>query len=346
MLMRKFGLWVLLWVGMLSFWAQGEELRVLMIGNSYTFYNRLPDALMALSRRTDCPLQVDSYTAGAMSLRGFLDSPEHAKARQMLASGDYDWVVLQDQSQTPADKPEETLHAVRRWAELAKAQDTRVLLFLTWAHASGSAGRMVPMENMQERTSATYCRAAVENGARVAPVGEAWSRWYRQFPGKALHARDCSHPNAEGTYLAACVLHGALSGSQLRSVPATLKLGQRVVLQVPGSSAAALQKTANASLKAFKSPRAWLEKQEKKDARRVSPQAAKEALKKGMKADELVDLLGKPYFVSDNAGQRVLQFLLSGGAELCAYCSQRGTVRSVSIAVPGQRVDIIDVASL
>lgn len=84
MLMRKFGLWVLLWVGLLSFRAQGEELRVLMIGNSYTFYNRLPDALMALSRRTDCPLQVDSYTAGAMSLRGFLDSPEHAKARQML----------------------------------------------------------------------------------------------------------------------------------------------------------------------------------------------------------------------------------------------------------------------
>ena len=146
MQMRQFGLWVLLWVGMLSFWAQGEELRVLMIGNSYTFYNRLPDALMALSRRTDCPLQVDSYTAGAMSLRGFLDSPEHARARQMLASGDYDWVVLQDQSQTPADKPEETLNAVRRWAEMAKAQDTRVLLFLTWAHASGSAGRMVLME--------------------------------------------------------------------------------------------------------------------------------------------------------------------------------------------------------
>lgn len=346
MQMRQFGLWVLLWVGILASGAQGEELRVLMIGNSYTFYNRLPDALMALSRRTDCPLHVDSYTAGAMSLRGFLDSPTHAKAQQMLVSGDYDWVVLQDQSQTPADKPEETLNAVRRWAEMAKAQDTRVLLFLTWAHASGSAGRMVLLENMQERTSSTYCEAAVETGARVAPVGEAWARWYLQFPGKELHAQDCSHPNAEGTYLAACVLHGALSGSQLRSVPATLKLGQRVVLQVPGSSAVALQKTANASLKAFKSPRAWLEKQAKKDARRVSAGEAKEALKKGMKVDELEDLLGKPYFVSDNAGQRVLQFLLRGGAELCAYCSLRGTVRQVSIAVPGQMVDIIDLGEL
>ena len=64
-----------------------EVKRVLIIGNSYTFYNKLPDALETLSRKTSYPLEVDSYTAGAMSLHGFLTMPQHAKARQLVESG-------------------------------------------------------------------------------------------------------------------------------------------------------------------------------------------------------------------------------------------------------------------
>ena len=235
-----------------------EAQRVLMIGNSYTFYHDLPQVLEALSRRTKCPLEVDSYTVGAMSLRGFLDAPEHARARRMLETGDYDWVVLQDQSQTPAYKPAETLDSVRRWSQLARAHKTRVMLFLTWAHAVQEGLRMKPLTDMQEKTSTTYCRAAVENKVRVAPVGEAWARWYRRFPTRALHAQDCSHPNALGTYLAACVLHGAISGKALKGIPGSLKTGSGV-LRVPGHAAADLQKTANATLKGF-TPQKWLDK--------------------------------------------------------------------------------------
>lgn len=40
-----------------------ETKRVLIIGNSYTFYNQLPDSLEALSRNTAHPLEVDSSHA-------------------------------------------------------------------------------------------------------------------------------------------------------------------------------------------------------------------------------------------------------------------------------------------
>ena len=317
--------------------AVAEEVeRVLMIGNSYTFYNHLPEALMALSQKTECPMEVDSYTVGAMSLRGFLDSPEHAKARQMLERGDYDWVVLQDQSQTPAYKPEETLNSVRRWAQLAKAHKTRVMLFLTWAHASNEGGRIRPQSDMQEKTSATYCRAA---------VGEAWARWYRKPQNKPLHVRDCSHPNEAGTFLAACVLHGAMSGKALRGIPATLKLGRKVVLRVPGGQAAELQKTANATLKGF-TPEKLQEKQAKRDAALPSAEEVKAVLKKGTTLAELQELLGKPFYSTRQNGQRTSQFKLRGGAELCAYCSAQGTVRQVSITSPGSMVDIIDLEKL
>lgn len=334
---------VLLMGCLLPGWAAENEVqRVLMIGNSYTYCNRLPEVLMALSQRTDCPLVVDSYTVGAMSLRGFLDSPEHDKARRMLAEGNYDWVVLQDQSQTPAYMPEETLHAVRGWVQLARQQDTQALLFLTWAHAARTAGGMQPMVDMQEKLSNTYCRAALECGVRVAPVGEAWARWYRRRPDKPLHVGDGSHPNAKGTYLAACVLHGAISGAAPRQLCGTLRLGGQVVLRMPPDSASALQKTAQATLKHFGSPQKWLERQVEEDGKRPSVDDVKKILVRGVRVEALEALAGKAFCMTRQQNQVLYQFRLRGGAELGAYCTPQGKVQQVSIAVPGRMVDIID----
>lgn len=327
-------------------WIEGAEARrVLMIGNSYTFYNDLPDVLAALSRKTTCPLEVDSYTAGAMSLRGFLDMPEHARVRRLLESGEYDWVVLQDQSQTPAYRPAETLESVRRWTSLARRSGTRVMLFLTWAHAAENSGRLSLLTDMQELTSATYCRAAVENKVAVAPVGEAWGLWYRRNPGKALHIDDRSHPNVQGTYLAACVIHGAMSGKRLKGLPASFRLRSGRLFRIPGGVAAELQKTANASLKGF-SPQSLLQKLQERDALRPGADEVKAVLHKGMKLAELEKLVGRP-LQSLRAGDRLnCTFSLRGGTELCAYCNRSGTVEQISISAPGRMADIIDLTQM
>lgn len=322
-----------------------EARRVLMIGNSYTFYNDLPEVLAALSQKTQYPLEVDSYTAGAMSLRGFLDIPAHARARQLLESGRYDWVVLQDQSQTPAYRPGETLDSVRRWSALARKSGTRVMLFMTWAHASESGGKMRPLADMQALTSTAYCRAAVENKVAVAPVGEAWARWYRKNPGKPLHVSDRSHPNPQGTYLAACVIHGALSGKRLKGLPASFRLRGGRLFRVPGSVAAEMQKTANATLKGF-TPQGLLDKQQEADAGRPGPEEVKAALRKGMKLAALEKLLGKPVQSTLAGGRRNCTYPLRGGMELCAYCTPGGVVEQISIACPGAMAEIIDLRNL
>lgn len=322
-----------------------EVKRVLIIGNSYTFYNKLPDALETLSRKTAYPLEVDSYTAGAMSLHGFLTMPQHAKARQLLESGKYDWVILQDQSQTPAYKPDETLSAVQRWADIAKQHDTRVMLFLTWAHASRQGNRYQPMQDMQERTSTTYCRAALASRARVAPVGEAWAAWYRRNPDMPLHGKDCSHPNAMGTYLAACVLHAAITGKAIKSAPGTLRNGGKTLINIPAASARELQKTANATLKGF-TPENLLKKLEKKDGARPSADDIKQQLSRNMPIRELIGIAGKPVLVTSQGNRKTYQFQLQGGAELCAYCSGSGNVQQISIVIPGQMADNIDLSNL
>ncbi len=322
-----------------------EAKRVLIIGNSYTFYNKLPDALEALSKKTAYPLEVDSYTAGAMSLHGFLTMPQHAKARQLVESGRYDWVVLQDQSQTPAYKPEESLSAVQQWADIATQHDTRVMLFLTWAHASRQGNRYQPMQDMQERTSTTYCEAALACHARVAPVGEAWAEWYRRNPDTPLHGKDCTHPNAMGSYLAACVLHASISGKAIKGVPGTLRNGGKTIISIPAASARELQKTANATLKGF-SPENFLKILEKRNASRPSADDIKQQISRDMHIREIIGIVGKPVLVTSQGNRKTYQFQLRGGAELCAYCSGTGTVQQISIAIPGQMADIIDLSQL
>ena len=338
-------LFIILVLSLLPCTLAAETQRVLLIGNSYTFYNHLPKVLEALSRQTTCPLEVESYTAGAMSLHGFLTMPQHAKARQLAESGRYDWLILQDQSQAPAHTPDEVMLSIQKWADIARKHKTKVLLFLTWAHATRQGARMQPLADMQERTSTTYCRAALNTRARVAPVGEAWAAWYRKNPASPLHADDCSHPNPMGTYLAACVLHAALSGKVLKGIPGTLRAGGRTIINIPATTARELQKTANTTLKNF-TPATFLEKQEQKSAARPSAADIKQHLHKGMNIRKLMEFAGKPIMVTNHAGRKTNQFQLRDNAELCAYCTPSGQIQQISIATPGQMADIIDLNEL
>lgn len=315
--------------------------RVLLIGNSYTYCNDLPNVLMALSRETDCPLVTESFTIGAMSLHGFLQPPLRDKILSMLQEGHFDWIVLQDQSQTPAYKPDETMRAVQEWTALANNHGTKILLFLTWAHATRDNGELKLRDDMQRLTGTTYCRAALCNKVRVAPVGEAWARWYRDYPGKALHVNDCSHPNPAGTYLAACVIHGTISGKPLKNIPGRLLLDRRPLINIPSASAKQLQKTANATLKEF-SPQRYLDSMKETDRKRLSAAELKPQLKKGMTISQLTALVGKPHLRSFYGEQRTYQFRLRGEAELCAYCSPDDVIEHISIASPGGMAEIID----
>ena len=342
--MKKILLLVQMMFTVLSCAIAAEEQRVLIIGNSYTFYNDLPNVLQALSSKTKCPLKVESYTAGAMSLRGFLDDPQHAKAKQLVESGNYDWLILQDQSQTPAYKPDETMDSVKRWAAIAKKHNTKVLLFLTWAHASQEGGKMTPLVAMQEQTSTTYCKAAVENKVKVAPVGEAWAKWYQKNPNKELHLDDLSHPNASGTYLAACVIHASISGKPVK-VSGNLKLGKQAIMRVPKNTAKELQAVANATVKGF-TPAKYLEARETADAAKPSAADVKAKLHKGMSIEELTEITGNPILKSVNDGRTTYQFLIRNGGEMAAYCNSKDIVENISIVVPGKPAEIIDVSKL
>lgn len=319
-----------------------EEKRLLIIGNSYTFCNDLPALLQAMANADRQLMQVDSYTAGAMSLRGFLNSPQHRKGLGMLEKGNYDYILLQDQSQTPAYKPEETLDSVQRWSDLARKHGAKPVLFMTWAHAEQTSGKVRLQISMHEDTALTYCNAAIQSKARVAPVGEAWRRWYAKHPNSPLHTDDMSHPTPEGTYLAACVIYSTITGRSATAIPVRLKNSP---VRIPAAKARELQKIAAATLKNF-TPAKLISSIEERDSKRPSAEEARNLLTRNMTLSQLTEQLGPPIMKQKNGTQLTCQFRLKNRAELAAYCTPAGKVLQVSIAAPNSGVQIIDLSKL
>ncbi len=313
---------------LLPAFGKGEAKKVLFIGNSYTYVNDLPRAFEVLANVGGCKVKVDSYTKGAASLQEFLDSPQHARCRELVTQGGYDFIVFQDQSQTPYITPERTLEAGKVWCAMAKKAGATPVLFITWAHAQKDRkGDWQSVPGMQEGTTTTYCRLAEASGAKAAPVGEAWRRWYKKYPGTALHSDDGSHPNALGTYVAACVLYGTICRQKPTELP------QRLAgLRIPAGKVKDAQKIAEATLKSF-TPEKYLAARAEADAQLPALDELMPLLRKGATMKPLTDKLGEaPTREGDT-----LCYPLRGGGQLHLTPGKGGRVKqAIHVDVSGR----------
>lgn len=176
-------------------------MRVLFIGNSYTYFNDLPGLLARLASAGGTEMTVETVAEGGMTLLGHLRSGEAVPA---IRSGTWDVVVLQEQSTRPLDAPGLMYLAVQSLGREVALAGARTALFLTWARRD--------RPDDQRALDDAYCRCAGAIDASVVPVGPCWQRALREDPSAALHAEDQSHPAPMGTYLAACAFYAALTG--------------------------------------------------------------------------------------------------------------------------------------
>jgi hypothetical protein len=206
-------------------------LRILFIGNSYTSRNNLPRLVADLATAGDPPQQVEFALvfAGGASLRRHWNA---GRARELMQSGTWDYVVLQEQSTLPLKNRERYHDNVRLFAGLIAEHRAHVLLYLTWS-------RQAAPQTQDALTHAVY-DIAREINARVVPVGPAWQRARDQVPGLQLYTNDGSHPTPEGSFLAACMFHVMLFEAEPRgdAVADALKLDRSVArrLQIIASS--------------------------------------------------------------------------------------------------------------
>jgi hypothetical protein len=194
-------------------------MRVLFVGNSFTFRNSLPALVHELAAGDPgaTPIFSVEYAAGGWSLHQANKDDGLAK---LLREVHWDVVVLQEKSWLLSLPEElwrrETYPAARALRDKITAVGARTVLFMTWGYALGDR-RDEPHDTyaaMQARLAAGYSKLGSALGVQVAPAGLAWAEALRREPRLDLWAGDGQHPGRLGSYLAACVFYAMLSGRQ------------------------------------------------------------------------------------------------------------------------------------
>jgi hypothetical protein len=193
---------------------------VLFLGNSYTGgCNGIDSVVRQIAEGAGFSATTDRSSPGGKTLNWHAS---HSLNR--IKNGDWDAVVLQDQSQRPSFGAQyvnsyilpDVLTLVQTMRETNAC--TLPVFFQTWGKKDGDTGNCSPapydalctFEGVQDQLTQAYSTMAyVSQPAKVAPAGEAWRTYSNR---NSLFANDGSHATCSGTFLAACTIFQQIWG--------------------------------------------------------------------------------------------------------------------------------------
>jgi len=195
-----------------------DTLKVLFIGNSYTYTNDMPNLFAEIARAAGEHVVVDVSAQGGYTLTQHVTyDPTLAK----LAKKGWNYVILQEHSQIPTI---DFYRRAARWpaavqlSRLAKAVGSRVGLYMTWGRKFGGqqcistycSAAFRDFFQMQDTLASAYNALGKQDSATVVPVGRAWALAFARNSSIDLWDTDNSHPTLKGSYLTACVFYSFL----------------------------------------------------------------------------------------------------------------------------------------
>ncbi len=164
-------------------------------------------------------LDFGSNTPGGFTFQGH---STNANTLSRIAQGNWDYVVLQEQSQRPSFPDNQVNVEVFPYARvldsLIRAANpcTETVFYMTWGRKNGDAGNcqfwppVCTYEGMDSLLRLRYEQMAQQNDALVSPVGVVWRHIRQNFPDIELYQADESHPSVAGSYAAACTFYTIL----------------------------------------------------------------------------------------------------------------------------------------
>lgn len=187
-----------------------KKIKVLFVGNSYTYFNDMPQVLFKeIAEKNGVDAEVTSVTKGGYKLLQYADAEdEYGKIlREKTAGQHYDYAVLQEQSLRPVVDEEAFLDGVGAVKELIDADN--FVLYATWGRNDESEDLVklgISRAQMTEKLSLAYNKAGAKYSMKVAEVGKAFFEYSESADRNDLYMPDCSHSSKTGSALAAKVI--------------------------------------------------------------------------------------------------------------------------------------------
>lgn len=218
-----------------------DTLRVLFIGNSYTAVNNLPQVFKDMAAAAGQVIITDENTPGGYT---FQQHSTNATTLAKISAGNWDYVVLQEQSQYPSFPPEQVAAEVFPYARFldsfAKAKNpcAQTVFYMTWGRKNGDASNcafwppVCTYEGMDSLLRQRYIEMAEDNNAVISPAGAVWRYLRTHAPEIELYSGDESHPAFAGTYAVAAAFYAALLRKDPTDVTYTGSLSASVAAQI------------------------------------------------------------------------------------------------------------------
>jgi len=196
-----------------------QSFDVLFIGNSYTYYNNLPEMISNIANDLGDTVNYDQNTPGGTSLYAH---SQNQTTINKINQQNWDFVVLQDQSQRPSLSPSYVAASVYPYAtQLVNLINSNYIcsepvFYMTWGRKYGdqtncqSYPPVCTFLGMQERLRDSYLTMGLDNNASVSPVGIAFKNSISLDSTIDLYTSDNSHPSIYGSYLAACTFYSTI----------------------------------------------------------------------------------------------------------------------------------------
>lgn len=203
-------------VSAFSVQGQGIKRRVLFLGNSYTYENNLPHMIAQMALSVGDTLLFDSRLVGGYTLEDHSNDPI---SLNKIASNQWDYIVLQEQSQRPSFiNPNGFLIGFMNLSDYIQEKQScaQVTAFMTWGYKDGDLANCPTHPNvctysgMQQLITTRYLSIAETNQAEVTPVGVVWKYIRDNYPSLSLYQSDGSHPSLIGSYIAACCFYTSI----------------------------------------------------------------------------------------------------------------------------------------
>ena len=183
-------------------------MKILFNGNSFTYFNDLPQLLSEVAHGEGVELQTAMVAKGGYRLWQYADgaSEDGQTVEEALLRENWDYVVLQGQSAEPVRERESFLKAAGELCDKIRRIGAQPVFYQTWSYLDGSeklASTGMSYEAFYRELKAGYRLAAQENTAGMVPVGDVFFALCQPKGPLDMMIADCYHPSLTGSYAAA-----------------------------------------------------------------------------------------------------------------------------------------------
>lgn len=196
-----------------SLTAQNKKIKVLFVGNSFIYYNNLPQVVSAMAKSQDIIIETKHSTVGGSSLENHWKEERGTQTRVMIELEKWDYVVFNNHSLSQINNAQNFVDYGKRFADLVRSKGAEPVFMMTWAYKSNPL--MLPeIEKM-------YKNLCEQTKTDFVPGGPLFASSLKYRPDLELF-HDNIHPSPNGTYLLALAFYKFFTGKNVNTIPTNI----------------------------------------------------------------------------------------------------------------------------